>query len=338
MSQPDLMTQLREARPVAPAEVREHVRRIAAEAAAPPRRPRVTWRRAFVIAVPVAAALAGAALLIPSGGNNQAVQRELAPLPYEKTAAPSTGSGAFAATAPAARQHQASAAGAADTAIPAPNPSHVQIYTASLQLRVPNTQAVSDNTKQAVRIARTLGGYPSRLEVDAAGRRGYASLVLRIPKQNVEKAVSRLAALGTIVGENVSIQDIQARVDSTSSKISRLRSRLAHWQSLPPSDETQKHIDQLTAQIAKLVRGRANTIHTASYATVSLELTTKQAPAAAHHSPGPLHSLEKIFRWAGIGAVYVLALGTPLLALAALGWLAARTVRRRREEDLLSRV
>ena len=43
------------------------------------------------------------------------------------------------------------------------------------------------------------------------------------------------------------------------------------------------------------------------------------------------------FRWIGIGAVYAIALGTPLVLLVMLGWFLARGMRRRREEALLSR-
>ena len=57
MSQPDLARTLREARPVAPAELRERVRLVAAQAS-PPRRQLVTWRRALVLAVVVGAAVA----------------------------------------------------------------------------------------------------------------------------------------------------------------------------------------------------------------------------------------------------------------------------------------
>ena len=56
MSQRDLVAELRAAHVEAPPEVRERVRLIAAAAPAPPRR--ITWRRAFVVAVPVAAAIA----------------------------------------------------------------------------------------------------------------------------------------------------------------------------------------------------------------------------------------------------------------------------------------
>jgi hypothetical protein len=207
----------------------------------------------------------------------------------------------------------------------------------SLQLRVRNTQAVSDATKEAVSIARSLGGYPASLNVDAAGRTGYAHIVLRLPKEHVRQAVSRLSALGTIVGENVSIQDLQVQVDTTARKIKRLEQRLAYWQSQPQTEEAQKQVASFTAAIAKLKRGQAATIRAASLAKLSLELTARPAPAPVHQGHGPLHGLGVAFRWLGIGAVYALALAAPVLILVALFWLGARAVRRHRESELLSR-
>jgi len=51
----DILTQLREAQQMAPSELREHVRQIAAGAA--PARRRLSWRRALLVAVPVALSL-----------------------------------------------------------------------------------------------------------------------------------------------------------------------------------------------------------------------------------------------------------------------------------------
>lgn len=337
MSQLDLLAQLREARPIAPAELREHIRAIAAEAVPPKRR--VTWRRALAITVPLAAAIAGAAILLPGGSRTASPppveggvatghKRSfvLAAPPAVKTNVP----GAFAATGSGA------VAGTAQASIPGPSPNRIQRITTSLELRVPDTQAVSDGTKRAVAIAHALGGYPSSLNVQAEARTGYANITLRIPKQNVQRAVSRLSALGTIVGENVAIKDITSQVTATARKISRLETRLAYWQAQPASDEAAGHVAALTAQIAKLKRGRAATIHTASYATVNLELTTRPAPVpAAQTGPGPLHGLGVAFHWIWIGAVYALALGGPLLLLLGLAWLAARAVRRHRENALL---
>jgi Domain of unknown function (DUF4349) len=283
-----------------------------------------------VVAVPAAAAVAGVAVLLPRGdGPGSQTEPLTYAAPPEKSAAFSTAGHAPARTL---------APTTSDTAtLPAANPNRTQRITASLELRVPNTQAVSDNTKQAVAIARSLGGYPKTLNVDAEDRTGYASIVLRIPKQNVQRAVARLSALGTIVGENVAIQDIQAQVDATARKIARLQARLEYWQGQPQTTDAEKHVAALTAQIAKLRRGRAGTIHAASYATVSVRMTTRPAPAAVHHGHGPLHGLVVAFRWLGIVAVYVLALGAPLLILFGLGWLAARAVGRHRENELLNR-
>ncbi len=335
MSQRDLLAELREARPVAPAELREHIRAIAAEAL--PARQHVTWRRVLVVAVPLAAAVAGAAILLPEGSRT-------ANRPPGEVSGAIAHKPAFASSAPAqkvsASQSLATpgaATGDTGASVPGPSSNRIQRITTALELRVPNTQAVSDDTKKAVAIAHALGGYPSSLNVQAAERTGYAEITLRVPKQNVQRAVSRLSALGTIVGENVAIKDITRQVDATARKIARLETRLAYWQAQPASDEAAGHVAALTAQIAKLKRGRAATIHAAGYATVHLELTTRPAPApAAQTGPGPLHGLGVAFHWIWIGAIYALALGGPLLLLLGLAWLAARAVRRRRENALLS--
>ena len=241
---------------------------------------------------------------------------------------PTAGGGASSYSSGTAASDQA--------ALPAPSSTRVQRITTSLELRLPNTQAVSDATKHAVAITRSLGGYPKALNVDAEGRTGYASLVLRIPKQSVQRAVSRLSDLGTIVGENVQIADIQAQVDATARKIARLQTRLAYWQAQPTSTEAEQHVAALTAQIAKLRRGRANTINAASYATLSVQMTTKPAPAPVHSGHGPLHNLGVAFRWIGIVAVYVVALAAPFVLLGLLVWMVVRALRRHRENELLS--
>jgi len=67
MSQLDLLQELRDARPAAPAEVRERVRLLAAQA--PPQR-RVTWRRAAIVLVPALAVVGAAAIVLPRGERN----------------------------------------------------------------------------------------------------------------------------------------------------------------------------------------------------------------------------------------------------------------------------
>lgn len=321
MSQPDLAAALRAARPVASPELRERVHLLAASAAPPRRRQLLTWRNALVVAVPVALAVA-AGVLATRSANHRAASVDL---PYKKS---------ISAGARAAIQ-----AGTATKALAplAPSTSRIQRYSTSLELRVRDAASLSDASKRAVAVVRSLGGYEQRVHVDAARTSGYADLVLRVPKNHVQEAVRRLTTLGTIVGENVQVQDLQGQVDATDRRIGRLQQRIALLRNQSQDTETQQRIAALTAQAERLQRGRASTLRSARYSTVELRLSTVTPAAPLRQGRGPFHRLGVAFRWIGIGAVYALAIGTPLAVLAFLAWLGGRSMRRRREDALLSR-
>jgi hypothetical protein len=332
MSQLDLLTELRAARPVAPPELRERVRLVAAQAAPPPRR-RLTWRRAAIVLVPAVAGIVVAAVVIPNGEKKATPQP--VPLPaVERQAAPAT-----TVTLSPGTPFSVHGAGAVDKAavtVP-PSAQRVQRYSTYLELRVPTAGDVSDVTKRAVGIATSLHGYAQSVSVDARGDNGTADLVLRVPRAHVQEAVTRLGALGTIIGENVTVEDLTSQVNAVDRLIARLQTELRDLRAQPQTDAVKRKIDALTTRIQSLQRSRADTIRGAHYATIELQLTThKPTHRAAHHGNGPLHGLGVAFRWIGIGAVYALALGTPLLAVLAVAWLGARAVRRRREDALLS--
>jgi len=318
MSQLDLARTLREARPVAPSELRERVRLVAAQAS-PPRRRLVTWRRALVVAVPVAAAIAAGVLATRPTHQQRVLHLEVP----ERTAVTGAASD--------------SVAHAPSLSAITPNAKRIQRYSASLELRLRDAAAVSDASKRAVAIAHSLGGYEQRVSVDTARATGYAVLVLRIPKTHVQEGVRRLTALGTIIRENVQVQDLQGQVNTTDRLIARLQKRLADLRAQVQDTQTIQQIAALTARIEGLQRNRAATVRSARYATVNLQLTTRTPAAPVQHGHGPLHGLGVTFRWIGIGAVYALALGVPAALLALLAWSGARSVRRRREDALLSR-
>jgi len=319
MSPRDVTAELRAARVEAPPELRERVRLIAAAAPAAPRTPILRPRRAWLVAaVPVAAALAAAGVVLTrSAPPNRAVQGEAL-----RAQAPRT----FATT-----PHGARAA-----AVP-PSPSRVQRYGATLSLRLPNAARVSDAVKSALRIAASLSGYASSVHVSSSGARGSASVVLRIPRANVQQAVARLSALGTITGEHVDVQDLQSGLNTTDRTIARLQRQLARLRAQPQTAAVIRQIAALTARVVALQRARAATVRSAHFATVRLALSTPTPKHARTHGHGPLHGLGVAFRWIGIGLVYALALGVPALIVVALIWLAVRVLRRRREDALLAR-
>jgi hypothetical protein len=329
MSQRDLAAELRGARITAPSELRERVRLIAAADTTPTAR--FTWRRALVVTLPVAAAVAATVVFTRPSDNQTATPEVL------HTPALVHGSTAKTLEAPAGTKAADSAAGgAAQLAIPSAK-GRVQVYGATLALRLHNATAVSDGVKSALRIAASLGGYPTSVHASSEAKDANADLVLKIPRANVQKAITRLSALGTIVSEQVDIQDKEAGLNATDRKIERLQKQIATLETQPTSAENTARIAALQAQVARLQRAAAETRRTAHYATVRLHLTSAKAVAAPKDGPGPLHGVVVALTWLGIGAVYALAIGTPLAVLALLVWLAARVVRRRREDALLSR-
>jgi hypothetical protein len=311
MSQRDLVAELRAARVEAPPGVRERVRLIAAAAPAPPRR--FTWRRALVVALPAAAAIAAAVVATRPSHHDQTVATPVRTLP------------AVAHSPDAGAERSAKA-----LAVPSAT-QRVQIVGTTLSLR---TRNVSDGVKRAVRIVTTLGGYPVSVHAQTEGREATADLTLKVPRSHVQQAMSRLAQLGTIVAENVDVQDRTADLNATDRTIARLQKRLA---GLRAASAPKAQIDALTKRIQALQRGEAGTRRAAHYATVDLHLESPRAAAPEHKGHGPLHGIGVAFRYIGIGAAYALAIGGPAVVLLVLVWLAVRLVRRRREEALLSR-
>ena len=322
MSQRDLVAELRGARIGAPPEVRAHVQLIAA-ADTTRKRPTFTWRRALVLAVPVAAAI-GAAIVLTRPSHSPPVA-----VPVER--------GIQHGADSAATQGKAFSTPAVPAPLaPAPSTTRVQRYGAYLALRVAGPDGVSAGVKRALRIVKSLGGYAGSVHATTTGTAGSADLTLRVPRTHVQEAIARLSALGTITAEQVDVQDLQTGLNTTDRKIARLQRQVAALRAQPPSDANTIRIAALVRQIHGLQRAEAATIRTARYATIRVHLgTAVPKPAPAHH--GPLHGLRVVFRWIGIGAVYVLALGAPLLLVGWLVWIAARTIRRRREDALLSR-
>jgi hypothetical protein len=329
MSQRDLTAELRGARITAPAELRERVRLIAASDTTPVRR--FTWRRALVVALPVAAAIA-ASIVFTRPSNNHPIAT-----PTVLRAAIQHGAATKSPGSVAGVPDSVAGAGSAAKLAPPNTPGRVQTYGSYLALRLSNATAVSNGVKSALRIASSLGGYPASVHATSEAKVASADLVLKIPRAHIQQAITRLSALGTITSENVDIQDKTAGLNATDRTIARLQKQLTELRKQLPSQVTAARIVALESQIVRLQRAEAATRLKAHYATVQLHLTSAKAIVPAKHGHGPLHGVVVALTWLGIGAVYALAIGTPVAVLALLVWLGARVIRRRREDALLSR-
>lgn len=356
MSQPDheaIVNEIRSAQIAASPELRARVRAIAAQSPAAstsgPRRRELPWRRVLLVGAPAAVAVALAATvavgLLDSGnpaGTKDAARRAAPPTtslefsaPDEAAAPAHSPKGGVAATG------SGSAGGGAGT-LPA-TPGRAQLYDAELTLKVKD---LSGTTKRALRLTRDFHGYVRSVDYGSGSETGSAYLVLRVPVGSVQEALVKFSALGRIVDQHVSIEDVQPTVDkrfrqmqARRDQITKLQARLQD-QSLS-SDERAALANQLVATqhaLALLLKQAAALERQTSFATVELDLRQGDKAVVVPHDPGRIgrafHRSGEILAEEAKVLVYILLVGAPFFVLGAF-LLGGFRVRRRREAERL---
>jgi hypothetical protein len=349
MTSAELISELRAARPAPPDTLRKRVRELAARQPEPRRSPFAGFslRRLSAVAVPAAAALAlataGAIGLSRSGddGNLAVGYGE----PTTRESAPSRAPAPTAAQDNALGKMRAGSAGA--PAAVGPVPGRPQRFSAQLTLEVPDSDALSEATQRALQLTRSLGGYAVSVSYGSAEEAGTASLVLRVPTAKVQDAIARLSSLGTIVGEQVQIDDLgdqlqslELRERSLREQIARLTARLA---SEELTDEQRAVLQARRAaaqrELAGVRQEQAGVRREASLATLSLTLRTKEGaavPAPQSRIDRTLDEALNVLAWEGIALLYAAIVVAPFALLGTAAIVGARYRRRREEERLLA--
>ena len=322
-----MIRELRTVSPRASHELRERVRTLRE----PERRRSLGWRPVLVL-VPVALAFAGAALL---GRGDDNVDQGAAFSREPATALE-------AQPAPQAKDADAFAGPLAPAVVGA---ARAQEWDVSLELAVRDNRSLSDASAEAIRTTRALGGFVVSSNVATQGAGGRADLVLRIPQRRVQDAIAQFSELGTITGQQVTVQDRQADLDRLAKRIDTLRIQLAAVRAqlaqggLSEVDRLRLELrrQRLQGQLNQQTRQRTGIANEVALAEFSLTLQTKRAAAAAGDSriDGAVgDALEVLSVTAAVG-LFLLIVLTPLAALGALLFVVRRSLRRREEERLL---
>ena len=348
MTAADLTAQIRAAKPNAPASLRDRVQAIAMADPAPAFRARLRVpglrlpRLRIVLPVTAATAVAAAAIAFihPRDRQHQTVLSAVNQTTPELSAQKAAG-----AATPSATDATRSAP-LFKAAAPVPTPGRATHYEAQLTISVKNGNALSDATTRAQSIVRDLGGYVVSVSF-ASAEAGSSSLTLRAPTAQVQDALTRLAALGRVVGQQAQIEDLQATLDQLDRRITVLRARIAHITALlTDTTLTSVRRAELEAQRTELqdaLRGthqsRAGTANDARYATIQLQLQTAAKAAAP-----PPSDVDRILRQAGrilaleaVAVLYALVIIGPFAIVAAALAFASRARRRGEETRLLAR-
>jgi hypothetical protein len=291
-------------------------------------------RRWALVVVPAAVAVAVAAAIVHGVVGSSAPKRQAGQA--LDRAVPAQVHGAFA-TAPERKALTPSVGSGA----------RLQHTEASLQVRVPDVGKLSETTAAATRIATSLGGYAQSVVYRTPEHGGGAAYIeLRVPAENVKTAVSRLAALGTLVSQQLSVQDLQHDFEVESAQIAQLRRTVAALQSalrnasLPDAQRVLLQIKLAESKRALFQRlhARKGTLAAGTTARISLVLSTKKSivPAVPHRGRlgRMLHSAVGFLGLEGMIALYALIVVSPIALLGVLAWW-LRDSRRRRLEALV---
>jgi hypothetical protein len=307
----------------------------------------VSSRRSLLVLAPVCVlALVSAAVIhgvVNSGGDS----RQSAATVQKSTAELQRGAGAFDSHATATTPFGA-VTGVPGRSLPTPASGRYQDYEASLTVRVKNVDALHDRTAEATRLARTYGGYVASVDESTNSGNGRSDLVLRIPVNRVEDAYFRLAQLGTVTEQHLSIRDLDQVVQTQRRRIVQLKVQIARIgetlksSSLPADVRLRLELqrDAAKQELAQVTGSNKATLREASLSRISLTLTSAKAAPA---TKGGMSRIERAARdagsfLAGAGAVvlFLLIVLSPLIVLALAWILGSRAYRRREERRLLS--
>ena len=145
------------------------------------------------------------------------------------------------------------------------------IYTATLNLAVHH---VEDQQNALVELARSHGGY--------LARRSGAEIVIRVPAQHFEEALTQAEALGDVLARTVDAQDVTEQFRDTRIRLrnlvamrDRLEQLLAEADDVDEALAVERQMERITTEI-ELLRGRLRSLEDRiAYSTITVRFRAR---------------------------------------------------------------
>ena len=215
-----------------------------------------------------------------------------------------------------------------------------------MTLEVPDSDGVAGSAQKAIALTQRLGGHVVGSNV-ITGEGANAQLTLRVPVARVQEAVAGLSALGTIVSQQVSTQDLQADLDRLERRERSVRAQIAllvarlESDSLEPGQRAifEARLKNLRNELRALRLGIAGTNAEARMATIQMTVVTSDGSGVV---PVPsrldrtLDEALNVLVWEGVVALAILIVAAPFALVAFAIWLGNRLYRRREDDRLLT--
>ncbi|HEX5188242.1 MAG TPA: DUF4349 domain-containing protein [Streptosporangiaceae bacterium] len=223
------------------------------------------------------------------------------------------------------------------------------IYTATLSVRVSESESVTAAADRASGIVTAAGGYVSgQREIIPPGRHQIPQidLTLKIPVAQYRATLAKLSALGTQISFSQHAQDVtqqvadvSSRVASAQAAIKQLRALLSKAGSVGQLLAVQEEINNQESDLEALLAQQRALAHETSYATVTAELVGHPRLVAHHKktSPGFLaglkggwHALVVVVGWLLTALGSALPFLVPVLLIGAIAVAGRRRITRRK--------
>jgi hypothetical protein len=286
------------------------------------------WRRPLLVLAPLSAAALLAVVVVSNFEDTGTNGGQTAISQTEKSGAPGV-----LETAPSS---------ADALSAPGPDLSRPQDFKATLSVEVDSVEQLSRGTVSAMRTARRLGGYLVSAEYHAGRKDGVSRLTLAVPIARVDEALVAFGSLGTIIEQNVAIEDLGQEVESLAERITRARAEVARLERELAGDSDNEvlkiQLEEARRTLLQLTDDRSQVEDRARVAQISLALAVhREAPP----EPGTFEQavndawddLEKVLSV----ALHLLIVLSPLLVLLAVFGTWRLRSNRRRDRRLFDR-
>lgn len=265
----------------------------------------------------VVAALVGAVALSGCGssGGGSASEAPSLDRPAPQAADPQAGGAEQAGGAAQADAQKTT--GGAPAALPDLVPTGRSIvYTGSITVRVSD---VDDKAGAAADLATRLGGFVGGDDRTSDAARSRARLVLRIPSEKFNEALTELGKLGTEQQRSIStddvteqVVDLDARIATAQASVDRVRALLARATTLGEIVQLEGETSRREADLAALKARQRKVADLVSLSTVNVSLLGEEAAEAAPET-GFLAGLKAGWRsFLASGEVLLTVLGAVL--------------------------
>ena len=219
------------------------------------------------------------------------------------------------------------------------SPGRMLVRTASLRMESEDPEEAAN---RIVMIVESYGGYVAQLSISSKGESS-AYLLVKVPEKYFFQALNEIKGVGEVVSEEVNARDVTEHYIDLEARLRNLRAEEEWLLAAVDKAKTvqdlimlEKELWRVRGEIERIEAQLKNLERMATYSTISIWI---KAPEKPRPPPSPYPEIDftpvvaaavAALIYIAYGLVFLILVGTPLAALAYLGYWAYRRAFKRK--------